>query len=78
MEAEQQAPRVADVVKPGVTFRRNSAAGIYISRVIRRHRDAGYWETTIIEGGHPALLNAVQIVSTRDIYAARAGRPATA
>lgn len=64
---------MARVVKPGVTFRRDSACGVYRSRVIREHRDIGYWETEILEGGHPALIGSIQIVSGRDIYRARTG-----
>lgn len=70
---DQTALPTAEVVKPGVTFRADSACGIYRSKVLRQHRDAGYWETQIIEGGHPALLNSIQVVSTGAIYRARAG-----
>lgn len=62
-----------NVVKPGVTFRADSACGQYRSRVIREHRELGYWETTIISGGHPALLNSIQVVRASDIYKARTG-----
>lgn len=63
-----------DAVHVGVTFRRNSAEGVYRSRVLRAHRDFGYWETQIIEGGHPALIGSIQVVSDRDIRQARTGR----
>lgn len=61
------------VVHAGDTFRRNSAMGIYESRVARRHRDAGYWETVIISGGHPALVGSIQVVAETDILAAMLG-----
>lgn len=80
-EAQLTYPTIANVVQPGVTFRQNSASGIYVSRVLRQIQDTrrsthGYWETVILEGGHPALLNSIQIVSTATIYKARAGRGA--
>jgi hypothetical protein len=71
---EQSPMPVSDVVKPDVTFRSDSACGYYRSRVIQPHRDAGYWITQIIEGGHPALLGSIQIVNTVAIYRARTGR----
>lgn len=74
MTYETEAMAVDTVVKPGVTFRQNSASGLYVSRVLRPHRDHGYWETVITEGGHPALVGSIQIVSTITIYRARAGR----
>lgn len=56
-------------VTPGLTCRANSGHGIYAYRVIRRHRDPGYWETVITEGGHPALLNSIQVLSETRILA---------
>lgn len=46
-----------------------SGHGLYTYRVARPHRDAGYWETVITEGGHPALIGSVQIKRERDIIA---------
>ena len=34
-------------VQVGDTFRRACAIGIYECRVLRRHRDAGHWETVV-------------------------------
>ena len=34
-------------VNVGDTFRRECALGIYESRVLRRHREAGHWETVM-------------------------------
>lgn len=43
--------------------------------VLRQHRDAGYWETVITSGGHPALVGSIQTVSGSEIYGALAGHP---
>jgi hypothetical protein len=61
-------------VAPGMTFRQRGACGVYRSRVRRPHRDAGYWETEILSGGHPALLGSIQIVAGHVIRSARNGR----
>ncbi len=34
-------------VRAGQQFRRDSGVGPYVSRVLGRHRDAGYWETVV-------------------------------
>lgn len=57
-------------IEPGLTFRLDSASGIYTSRVLRPHRNSGYWETEIIKGGHPALLRSIQVVAKTIIEAA--------
>lgn len=59
----------AIVVRAGLIARANSACGIYTYEVRRRHRDHGYWETVITEGGHPALLNSIQVRSEQSILA---------
>jgi hypothetical protein len=56
-------------VKPGLESNAPSAAGVYTYRVLRRHRDQGYWETVITKGGHPALLGSIQIKSGKEILA---------
>lgn len=50
-------------IRRGQKFTRNSGHGKYVSRVLRPHRDAGYYETVIESGGHPALIGSIQIVS---------------
>lgn len=44
---------------------KTSAMGDYALRVLRQHRDAGYVETVVIGGGHPALLGSIQIEEQR-------------
>ena len=62
---------------PGLTFTRDSACGRYVSRVLNRHQDGGYWETTIESGGHPALIGSLQVVSDIDILRAISAEKST-
>lgn len=57
-------------IKIGDRFTMTSAMGPYVSRVLRPHRDAGYFETVIESGGHPALLGSIQIEGWQSIAAA--------
>lgn len=43
----------------------------YHYRVLRPHRDVGYWECVCEAGGHPARHGSIQIFSQGDIAAAR-------
>jgi hypothetical protein len=65
-------PRMQGVrlFKNNQLFTLNSAMGKYTSKIVGPHRDNGYYETVILSGGHPALLNSIQIVSHRTIQAA--------
>jgi len=64
-------------VRIGDTFRMSSASGIYEARVLRPHRDLGYFETVLdhwISGygvEHlTALVGSIDIVSRREILKA--------
>ena len=57
-------------VGPGLECRQRSAWGLSAYRVLRRHRDHGYWETAITEfPDHPGLIGSIEIKSERDILA---------
>ena len=57
-------------VRPGLECNQRSAWGISTYRVLRRHRDPGYWETAITEfANHPGLVGSIEIKSGREILA---------
>lgn len=64
-------------VRVGDTFRRRCALGIYESRVLRPHRDVGYFETvmerwiTDVPEFRQGFVGSVDIVSRKDILAAK-------
>jgi len=39
----------------------------YRYRVLRSHRDAGYWECVCEAGGHPARHNSICVYAGREI-----------
>lgn len=63
-------------VRVGDTFRRKCALGIYESRVLRRHRDPGYFETvhvrwiTEVPAFRQGFCGSIQIMSRAAILAA--------
>jgi hypothetical protein len=57
-------------VRPGLECNARCAGGLYTYRVLRSHRDIGYWETVVTKGETPqCLINSIQIKSTKDILA---------
>ena len=40
----------------------------YRYRVLRRHRDIGFWECVCEAGGHPARHGSICIYASREIY----------
>ncbi len=64
-------------VRIGDTFRMKCALGIYESRVLRRHRDAGYYETvfvcwvTEVPAFRQGQVGGIDILSRAAILAAK-------
>jgi hypothetical protein len=64
-------------VRIGDTFEMECALGRYEGRVLRRHRDAGYFETvfarwlTPIEPFRQGFVGSIEILSHSEILAAR-------
>lgn len=60
-------------VRKGDLFRLPSAEGLtyplvpYEMRVLREHRDYGYWEVVFESGGHPARHRSITVMSESDI-----------
>lgn len=67
-------------VHPNDTFRLFSAEGLtdpvvpYDMRVLRRHRDSGYWEVVFESGGHPARHRSITVMSETSILRHMASR----
>lgn len=53
-------------VAPGLVFRHMSAEGIHKARVVRRHRDHGYWECVWLSGPR---TNGIWIRRAKEILA---------
>lgn len=64
-------------VQAGEEFAVHHAAGITLYRVLRRHRDAGYWECQSIRGisGTHHQIGTLQIFGTTAIQIGRETEP---
>ena len=71
----QPTPPVRDV-RAGDTFRQRCDLGVYESRVLRPHRDAGYYETvfdhwvTDVPAFRQGFVGTIEIMATTAILAA--------
>ena len=60
-------------VRPNDTFRQHLALGIAEYRVVRRHRQAGYWEVvfsawvTPVEAYRQGFVGTLDVMANRDI-----------
>lgn len=71
-------PTIGEAVHEGVTFRQNTAEGMYRYRLVDQQRDPrrstyGLW-LCVVEEGHPARMGGLHTFTVADIYKARVGR----